>query len=193
MAGFSFKELSISGAYVVTSSFSDDLRGSFVKNFEREEFKKTGCDFTCSETFISSSVKNVIRGLHFQLNNPQIKIVGIISGKVYDVIVDLRKDSPTYGQWEGIYLSRENRNSLLIPRGCAHGFLSLSEDSIVSYLCDGKYDKETDTGIVFNDSDIGIDWPIMRIDDAIVSKRDSKLMTFKEFDAINPFTVDNCR
>ena len=192
MAGFSFKELSISGAYVATSSFSDDLRGSFVKNFEREEFKQAGYDFECSETFISSSVKNVIRGLHFQMNNPQIKIVGIISGKVYDVVVDLRKDSPTYGKWEGIYLSRENRNSLIIPRGCAHGFLSLSEDSLVSYLCDGKYDKETDTGIVFNDPDINIDWPIMRIEDAIVSKRDAKLMSFKEFDLINPFTLNNC-
>ena len=192
MAGFTFKELNISGVYVVTSSFSDDLRGILVKNFERDSFKETGLDFSCSETFISTSAKNVIRGLHFQTHAPQTKIVGVISGKVFDVVVDLRKDSPTYMKWEGLYLSRENRNSLIIPRGCAHGFLSLSEDSLVSYLCDGEYDKDTDTGIFFNDPDIGIEWPIMDISSAVVSKRDMGLMSFKVFDGKNPFTMGNC-
>ena len=193
MASFSFKQLDIQGVYVATSTYSDDLRGSFVKNFEKEAFKEAGIDFDCSETFISTSAKNVIRGLHFQTFEPQIKIVGVIEGKVYDVVVDLRKDSPTYKKWCGLYLSRENRNSLIIPKGCAHGFLSLSDDSIVSYICAGRYDQPTDTGIIFKDPDINIDWPIMDINNAVVSKRDLGLRTFKEFDAVNPFTVDNCK
>ncbi len=193
MANFVFKKLNIDGVYVINSSFSDDLRGSFVKNFEKNEFSENGLDFDCTESFISTSARNVIRGLHFQTNGPQTKIVGIIAGKVFDVVVDLRKDSPTYKKWEGIYLSRENRNSLLIPKGCAHGFLALSDDSVVSYICDGKYDKETDTGVIFNDPDIGIEWPIMSIDSAIISKRDASFMSIEEFDKVNPFRIDNCK
>ena len=124
--------------------------------------------------------------MHFQTYHPQAKLVGVISGKVYDVIVDLREDSPTFGQWQGVYLSAQNRQSLLIPRGCAHGFISLSDDSVVSYKCDGKYDKETDTGIMFNDPDIGVVWPIMDISDAVVGARDQKQMSFAEF-------KQNCR
>lgn len=193
MGNFVFENKTISGVYVINSSYSDDLRGSFVKNFEKNEFIDNGISFDCTETFISSSTRNVIRGLHFQTHGPQTKIVGVISGKVFDVVVDLRKDSPTYGKWEGIYLSRENRNSLLIPKGCAHGFLALTDDSIVSYLCDGKYDKDTDTGILFNDPDIGIEWPIMNIADAIISKRDSSFISFAKFDEANPFRMDNCQ
>lgn len=175
---------------VISSFFSDDLRGSFVKSYEQSEFAEAGIDFSCCESFVSSSCKNVIRGLHFQTHAPQAKIVGVISGKVFDVVVDLRKDSPTYRKWAGIYLSNENRNSLLIPRGCAHGFLSLSENSMVSYLCDGLYDKATDTGIVYNDPDINIEWPIMDIRNAIVSKRDLGLMSFESFDKSNPFRME---
>ena len=190
MGIFQFRSLDIPGAMVITSYFSDDLRGSFVKNYEISEFAEEGIDFKCNESFISSSGKNVIRGLHFQTHAPQAKVVGVISGKVFDVIVDLRKDSPTYKKWAGIYLSNENRNSLLIPRGCAHGFLSLSENSMVSYLCDGLYDKDTDTGIVYNDPDINIEWPIMDIRNAVLSKRDLGLMSFKDFDGTNPFRMD---
>ena len=178
MSQFSFEKLDIEGSYIINSFFSEDNRGSFVKSFEKDVFKNFGIDFHCNEDFISHSTKNVIRGMHFQLNKPQIKIVGVILGKVFDVIVDLRKDSKTYGEWRGYYLSSQNRTSLLIPRGCAHGFISLSDDSIVSYKCDGKYDKDTDTGILYNDSDINIEWPINDLSKAIVSNRDKKLMTF---------------
>ena len=186
MLSFSFEKLEIEGAYIVNSFFSEDNRGSFVKSFEKDVFKLSGIEFNCNETFITHSTKNVIRGLHFQLNKPQIKLVGVISGKVFDVIVDLRKESKTYGKWRGYYLSAENRTSLLIPRGCAHGFISLSDDSIVSYICDEKYDKETDTGILYCDSDINIEWPINDLSSAVVGNRDKKLMTFREFDK-------NCR
>ena len=133
------------------------------------------------EAFVSVSQKNVIRGLHFQLNNPQAKLVCAVKGKVWDVIVDLRQNSPTYKQWLGVELSAENHMALYVPRGFAHGFLSLEDDSIMLYQCDGAYDKASDTGIIFNDPEIGIEWPV---DTAatIHSSRDMNLMSFKEYE-----------
>lgn len=181
MGSFSFEKMDIEGAYIVNSFFAEDNRGSFVKSFEKDIYEQNGIVFNCNEDFISHSTKNVIRGMHFQLYHPQTKLVGVITGKVFDVIVDLREDSNTFGQWRGVYLSSENRTSLLIPRGCAHGFISLSDNSIVSYKCDGTYDKKTDTGILFSDPEIGIEWPINNLSDAILGSRDKKLMSFGEF------------
>lgn len=183
MAAFSFEELKISGAYIIQSFYAEDNRGCFVKNYEHDIFAENGIVINTNEVFISHSTKNVIRGMHFQLYHPQSKLVGVINGKVYDVIVDLREESPTFGQWEGVYLSDQNRSSLYIPRGCAHGFMALSDDSVVSYICDGKYDKETDTGILYCDTEIGVEWPINDIRKAVVSVRDQKQMTFAEFKA----------
>lgn len=181
MSNFSFSEMAIPGAYVITSFYSEDNRGSFVKSFEKDIFAENGIEFHCNEDFISHSTKNVIRGMHFQLHHPQAKLVGVISGKVYDVIVDLREESPTFGKWAGVYLSAQNRTSLYIPRGCAHGFIALSDDSIVSYKCDGKYDKATDTGILYSDPEIAIEWPIMDLSKAVIGARDQKQMTFADF------------
>lgn len=181
MGSFSFEPLDIEGAYIINSFFSEDNRGIFVKSFEKDIFKAHGLNFHCNEAFISTSEKHVIRGMHFQTFHPQIKLVGVLSGKVFDVIVDLRKESRTFGQWRGFYLSSENRTSLLIPRGCAHGFISLSDGSLVNYFCDGVYDKATDTGILYNDPDIGIEWPINDLSQAILGARDRKLMSFAEF------------
>lgn len=177
-----FKETDIKGVYIVESYIFEDNRGGFVKNFEKGIFEDNGIEFNCDEDFISTSSKYVIRGMHFQLNKPQKKIVSVICGKVYDVVVDLRKDSETYGQWRGYYLSSNNRNSLVIPRGCAHGFISLADESIVSYKCDGKYDKETDTGIMYDDPQISIEWPVPDGEHVIIGSRDKKLMSFEEFD-----------
>jgi len=181
MSGFQFQELDLPGAYLISSFFSEDNRGSFVKSFEKDIYAKNGINFHCNEDFISHSTRNVIRGMHFQTTNPQAKLVGVISGKVFDVIVDLRKNSQTFGEWRGFYLSSENRSSLYIPRGFAHGFISLSDNSIVSYKCDGIYDKPSDTGIKFNDSDLGIEWPLQDTTQAIVSIRDRQLISFMEF------------
>ena len=181
MANFSFEKMDIEGAYIINSFFSEDNRGSFVKSFEKNIYEQNGIIFNCTEDFISHSTKNVIRGMHFQLYHPQTKLVGVISGKVYDVIVDLRENSKTFGKWRGVYLSAENRTSLLIPKGCAHGFISLSDDSIVSYKCDGKYNKETDTGILYNDPEINVDWPINDINLAVLGSRDKQLMSFSDF------------
>lgn len=181
MSGFTFEPMDIEGAFIINSFFSEDNRGSFVKNFEKSIFHSNGIDFECNESFISSSEKYVIRGMHFQLFHPQLKLVGVLSGKVYDVIVDLRKESKTFGQWRGVYLSSENRTSLLIPRGCAHGFMALSNNCMVSYQCDGFYDKETDMGVLYCDPEIGVEWPINDISQAIIGIRDKKQMTFAEF------------
>lgn len=186
MAAFKIVPVEI-GGYMIENIFSDDNRGSFTKLFEQNTFAENGLDFHCSESFVSRSDKDVVRGMHFQTFHPQAKLVTVIFGKIYDVMVDLRKESKTYGQWRGFYLSSENHKSLLIPRGFAHGFLSLSENTEVLYQCDGDYDKDSDTGIVFNDEDVNIRWPI-ETSKMIVGKRDTELMSFKEFDKKYEFT-----
>lgn len=181
MNKYTFNPTTIEGCFIIESKIFEDNRGNFIKSFEKDIFVENGIDFNCSEDFMSCSSKYVIRGLHFQLYHPQIKLVGVISGKVYDVVVDLRKDSATFGKWEGFYLSSNNRTSLLIPRGCAHGFLALSEDSIMSYKCDGAYDQASDTGLYYADEDLNIDWPIPTGAQVIIGKRDKSLMSFKKF------------
>ena len=178
--GFDICELDIKGAFLIKNFFSGDKRGGFTKSFEKDIYQEAGITFNLNETFTSFSMKNVIRGLHFQLNNPQAKLVSVVSGKVWDVIVDLRPNSETYLHWAANELSSDNHLSFYIPRGFAHGFASLEENTIMLYQCDGKYDKESDTGIRFDDKDIGIEWPI-NVNQAIYSDRDLKLQTYKEY------------
>lgn len=181
MAIFDFTKLEIDGAFLIDTFSVGDKRGGFTKCFEKNFYSEGGIEFNLNETFFSSSSKNVIRGLHFQTNNPQAKLVTVISGKIWDVIVDLRKDSPTYKKWIAKELSADNHKALFIPRGCAHGFVALDDDTVMLYQCDGAYDKDSDTGIIYNDPDIGIIWPI---DDkvSIHSDRDLSLMSFREFE-----------
>lgn len=180
MTDFQFEGIGLEGAYLIRHSYSNDNRGTFVKNYERDKFAEAGIEFKLNESFISCSMKNVIRGLHFQLHLPQAKIVSVVAGKVWDVIVDLRTDSPTYMQWRGSILSSDNHLSFFVPRGFAHGFACLEDNTAMLYQCDGKYDKESDTGIRFNDPDIGIEWPIEK-KKVICSKRDLQLQNFTEF------------
>lgn len=177
---FIFKELDLKGAYLIKNFYSGDKRGFFTKCFEQNIFKNNGIDFELTETFVSKSEKNVIRGLHFQKNNPQAKLVSVVAGRAWDVIVDLRVDSPTFKQWRAQELSADNHLSFYVPRGFAHGFASLENETVMLYQCDGRYDKETDTGILFNDPIIGIEWPV---DDsvAIHSERDLKLQSLIEY------------
>lgn len=181
MANYKMVELELPGAYIIECFAVGDSRGGFIKCYEKEAYSKAGIEFNLYETFVSNSAKNVIRGMHFQLNAPQTKLVSVLRGKIYDVIVDLRRTSPTYKQWLGVELSRENHKALVIPRGFAHGFMSLEDDTIVMYQCDGAYDKETDTGIRYDDQDIGIQWPIDEKHKTIHSERDLGLMSFEEF------------
>ncbi|MBE5852143.1 MAG: dTDP-4-dehydrorhamnose 3,5-epimerase [Lachnospiraceae bacterium] len=181
MTGFEFQELELRGAYLIHNFFAGDNRGGFTKCFEKNIFLNAGISFQLNETFVSRSMKNVIRGLHFQTRNPQAKLVSVLSGRVWDVIVDIRVGSPTYKNWIAHELSAENHLGFFIPRGFAHGFASLEDNTVMLYQCDGKYDSETDTGILFNDSTIGIEWPVgEKI--AILSQRDLGLMSFKEYE-----------
>ncbi|MBR3023389.1 MAG: dTDP-4-dehydrorhamnose 3,5-epimerase [Oscillospiraceae bacterium] len=182
---FEIQEKLLGDAVVISGFSSEDNRGSFFKNFEKDIYQSIGIDFNVNETFVSVSAKNVIRGMHFQLNNPQAKLVSVINGSVYDVIVDLRKDSSNYGKWVGVELSNRNNLSLYIPREFAHGFLSLEDKSTVLYQCDGRYDKVSDTGIRFDDPDVGIDWRIDDLSNVICSERDRGLMTFKKFEMLD--------
>ena len=180
MMDFEFKEMTLKGAYIVSSFYAGDNRGGFTKTFEKDVFHNSGIDFCTNETFASRSMKNVIRGLHFQKNNPQAKLVSVIRGKVWGVIVDLRPNSETFKEWEAVELSDENHLSIYVPRGFAHGFVSLEDGTVMLYQCDGKYDKETDSGIRYDDPEIGIKWPIEE-DVAIHSERDLKLGSLQDY------------
>ncbi len=187
MAGFEFEKLDLEGSFLINYYYVGDSRGSFAKTFEKDFYEKAGICFALNETFASVSGKNVLRGLHFQLNHPQAKLVCILKGRIWDVIVDLRPDSKTYKKWLGVELSAENHKAIFIPKGFAHGFVSLEDDTVMLYQCEGAYDKETDTGILFDASEIGIEWPI-NVEDVVQSERDKKLMTFVEYEK-NPMRL----
>lgn len=181
MPEFKFSKLPMQGAYLIDEFYVVDNRGGFTKYFEKQIYESAGISFSVDETFASISSKNVIRGLHFQTKNPQAKLVSVVKGKVWDVIVDLRIQSPTYKKWTSVELSGENHRAIYIPKGFAHGFVALEDEAIMLYQCDGAYDKETDTGVLFNDPEIGIEWPI-RETDAIYSERDLQLMSLREYE-----------
>lgn len=192
MTGFRFSELNLTDAYCIEYFYTGDTRGAFGKNFEKEIYANAGIEFTLNETFSSVSAKNVIRGLHFQTRNPQAKLVCVLKGSVWDVIVDLREDSSTYKKWVGVELSAENHRALYVPRGFAHGFLSLQDGTVMLYQCDGAYDQETDTGIRFDDESIGVEWPV-DLSKTIHSNRDLSLPSFQqalEKGALNFYTQD---
>lgn len=175
---FAIQDLEIEGVKLIKPFYLEDNRGYFLKSLEKDVFKEWGLEVEVYEDFESYSQKGVIRGLHFQTENPQIKIVRAIKGIIHDVVVDLRKDSPTFGKYLDVILSDENHNILWIPKGFAHGFEVLSEDAIMSYKCIGKYSKGSDTGICWNDKDISVVW---ETESPIISEKDAALMTFQEF------------
>lgn len=176
---FEIEKLVLDGVVLINLFSSGDARGGFVKYFEHDIFRSLGIDFYFSEILASTSRKGVIRGLHFQRPNAQAKIVSVMSGAIYDVVVDLRVDSPTFLRHITVELSAAKPKALLVPRGFAHGFLSIADNTIVSYLCDGAYDRDSETGIRFDDPSLGIAWPI-NIGEAIVSERDASFSYFDE-------------
>ena len=175
---FSVQDLGIDGVKLITPFYMEDARGYFLKSIERDVFKEWGLNADIYEDFESYSRKGVIRGLHFQTQNPQVKIVRAIRGTVHDIIVDLRKGSKTYGKYVDVILSDENHQSLWVPEGFAHGFEVWSEDALMSYKCIGKYLSGYDTGIRWDDSDLALPWKTIV---PIVSEKDAALMSFKEF------------
>ncbi len=175
---FAIKDLEIKDVKLISPFYVEDNRGFFLKNFEKGVFTSWGLEAEVFETFESYSHYGVIRGLHFQTKNPQIKMVRAIKGRVHDVVVDLRKDSSTFGKYVSVELSEKNHQIIWIPKGFAHGFEVLSEDAILSYKCIGKYLDGYDTGINWADEQLAIPWEIKN---PIVSERDRNLMTLSQF------------
>ena len=175
---FSYSSLEIEDVRLIKPFLQEDDRGYFIKSIERDIYREWGLDADIYEVFETYSKKSVIRGLHFQTTNPQTKIVRVIKGEIRDVVVDLRTNSQTFGEYLAVNLSDVNHNILWIPKGFAHGFEVLSDEAIVSYSCVGKYMREYDTGIIWNDRDLAIEW---KTAEPIVSEKDRNLQTFAEY------------
>lgn len=171
-----FKKLSIPDVILIQPKILSDDRGFFYENFKQSEFIKNGIPKFVQENY-SHSKNNVIRGLHFQRNpKPQAKLISVMNGKIFDVAVDLRKSSPTFGSWISEILSDENHKSLYIPEGFAHGFCVLSNTADVIYKTNREFSAEFDSGIIWNDPEINISWPITN---PILSEKDKKLPNLK--------------
>ncbi len=178
---FTFEKTKIDGLFLIFPFIAFDSRGYFSKIFEKRIFAANGVKLSPYEELRSFSRKGTLRGLHFQRCHSQDKLVQVLNGAVYDVAVDLRKGSPTFGKWQGFYLTAENRQMLYIPKGFAHGFLALEENTLFSYLCGERYDPESDGGICWNDPQIAVEWPLEKVGSMIISDKDKTLPTLKEF------------
>ena len=176
------KETNLKGCFVVESTFFKDDRGCFLLEFNKKEFQeKTRCtiDFVLGNQ--STSQYGVIRGLHLQKGEfVQAKLIRVVQGKILDVVVDVRKNSSTFGKHFSVELSGENNKQLFVPRGFLHGFSVLEDNTIVSYKCDNYYYVEAEDGVIYNDKDLNIDWKLEK-EEIILSEKDTKLKTFKEF------------
>lgn len=180
---FSFNETEIPGLMEVTPFNAEDIRGSFTKDYSREMFEANGIHHDLAEVFYTTSHKGVIRALHFQRVKQQPKLVRCIWGHVWDVVVDLRKDSPSFKKWLSFDLTRDNRREVLIPAGCAHGYLVL-EESVVSYKCGEKFYGEYDDGILWNDPELAVAWPLYKVggvENVILADKDKNLQSFAQF------------
>jgi dTDP-4-dehydrorhamnose 3,5-epimerase len=181
MASIKVNEAAIAGLVVIEPQVFGDDRGYFMETYSRQVFADAGLNMEFVQDNQSMSKKGVLRGLHLQTKFSQGKLVRVISGEVYDVGVDLRRRSPTYGKYAGVILSGKNKRMLYIPEGFAHGFLVLSDEAVFTYKCTELYHPEYDAGIIYNDPDIGIDWPVDGID-VLLSEKDKKLPTLKQAD-----------
>ncbi len=182
MNNFIFHKTDVQDVYVIKPELFGDSRGYFMESYNQRAFNEAGLYYTFVQENQSCSVKGVLRGLHFQLKHPQAKLVRVLYGEVFDVAVDLRHDSETYGKWTGAILSSDNRNQMLIPRGFAHGFYVMSERAVFSYLCDDFYHPEDEGGIIFNDPCLNIKWP--QTENIILSEKDRKLPCFNDLGKI---------
>ncbi len=183
--GFDFQELELKDAYYIRPFHAQDKRGGLIKDYNIDTFREAGIEYELKETFYTYSKRGVIRAIHFQLEKPQPKLMRCISGRVYHVIVDLRPDSQTYGKWLSFELSGEDPVCLLVPAGFGQGYLVL-EDAVMSYKAAEVFYGPGDAGIMYNDPEIGIDWPLGLIggsDNLIISDKDLELMSFAEYSA----------
>ena len=181
MSNFNFIQTEIEGEIIVEPKVFGDSRGYFMETYEERKFAEGGITASFVQDNQSKSTKGVLRGLHFQKTHPQAKLVRVIKGEVYDVAVDLRKDSPTYGSYVGAVLSEENKKQFFIPRGFAHGFLVLSDEAEFVYKCDEFYHPEDEGGMMWNDPAVGIQWPLEGIGEIKLSEKDKVNPAFGSF------------
>jgi len=168
----------IDGPLIVEAAVYADSRGYFMETYNRRDFEAAGLHMAFVQDNQSQSGRGVLRGLHFQKRRPQGKLVRVLRGEVFDVGVDLRPGSPTYGQWHGVVLSAENRKQFYVPEGFAHGFVVLSDTAEFAYKCTDFYDASDEGGIRWDDPTIGVEWPIDR-DEIILSDKDKALPLFQ--------------
>ena len=172
------EKTNIEGLFIIEYDVFKDSRGYFFESWNKNKFIDININIDFLQDNVSVSKKNVLRGLHFQRNSfSQEKLVQVLKGKVIDVIVDLRKDSKSFKKHEKIILKENDNNMILIPKGCAHGFISLEDQTIFSYKCSNYYNKNYDVTLNWNDQDIGIDW---NIENPIISEKDQNGLSFKE-------------
>lgn len=164
-------ETGLPGCLVIEPQVFGDDRGFFYESFNRDKLRAVGLDLAFVQGNVSSSARGVLRGLHYQWPNPQGKLVSVLEGEVWDVAVDIRRGSPTFGRWEAVVLSAENKRHFWIPEGFAHGFAVLSERALFTYLCTATYDREADAGIRWNDAALAIDWPVA---EPLLSDKDAR-------------------
>ncbi len=176
---FTFTKTSIEGVIIVDVKSYGDARGFFMETYKRPDFQQGGIavDFVQDNQSVSS--RGVLRGLHYQIHHPQSKLVRVTRGEVFDVAVDLRKESPTYGKWEGVLLSGENKRQFFIPRGFAHGFLVLSDTAEFCYKCDDVYHPDDEGGIRWNDPEIAVAWPLGDGLNPLLSDKDQRQPFFQ--------------
>lgn len=178
IGNFTFFETEIKDVYIIETKRFGDNRGYFSETYKQADFEKAGLNYFFVQDNQSKSKKGVLRGLHFQKQHPQAKLVRVLEGEVFDVAVDLRKSSKTYGKWVGVVLSADKGNMFMIPREFAHGFVVLSDTATFCYKCDELYHPEDEGGILWNDPEIGIKWPFQG--DVLLSEKDK----------IHPFLKD---
>ena len=180
MGKFIKTETGIEGLFVIEPTVFEDERGFFMETYSKHDFKELGIDVEFVQDNQSKSTKGVLRGLHYQIQFPQSKLVRVVKGEVYDVAVDLRKSSKTYGKYFGVKLSAENKKQFFIPKNFAHGFVVLSDTAEFVYKVDDFYHPNDEGGLLYSDPEIGIDWPLEGIDNLILSEKDQNWPTLKE-------------
>lgn len=179
MGKFNFLATDIKDLYIIEPAKFGDHRGYFMETYNYKDFKAAGLSMTFVQDNQSMSTKGVLRGLHFQIKHPQGKLVRVIKGEVFDVAVDLRKGSSTYGKWHGVVLSEENKKQFYVPEGFAHGFLVLSEEAEFAYKCTDFYNPSDEGGLLWCDEIIGIEWPKLEgVEEYLLSEKDRVLPGF---------------
>jgi dTDP-4-dehydrorhamnose 3,5-epimerase len=160
----------LDGVLVIEPTIFGDQRGFFLESFQKQRYRDAGIDIEFVQDNISFSVRHTLRGLHYQYPHGQAKLVQVLQGEIYDVAVDIRQGSPTFGRWTGVVLSEENRRQFFLPEGFAHGFCVMSATALFMYKCSAYYAPEEEGGICWDDPDLGIPWPVQT---PILSQRDS--------------------